>query len=62
VLNFDLMLRVSLVLLLLACNGSSHATTADMSPIADGETAFYHGTINENLEVELTLTRKDKSD
>jgi hypothetical protein len=55
------MLRVSLVLLLLACNDSSHATTADMSPIADGETAFYHGTINENLEVELTLTRKDKA-
>lgn len=34
---------------------------SDYAPIADGETAFYHGTINGTLEVELTLTRTGTS-
>jgi Regulator of chromosome condensation (RCC1) repeat len=44
--------------LIATCIALSQATRPDMSPIADGERAFYHGTINGTLEVELKLTRK----
>ena len=42
---------------LIALGSSPQARTNDNAPIADRETAFYHGTINGTLEVELTLTR-----
>lgn len=52
-------LRIGVVLLLIAtCNAFSQAKRPDIAPIADGETAFYHGTINGTLEVELRLTRR----
>ena len=44
--------------LIATCNAFSQAKRPDISPIADGETAFYHGTINSTLEVELKLERK----
>jgi len=51
---------MSVLFLLAALLASSHPHQTSASanaPIADGETAFYHGTINATLEVELTLTR-----
>lgn len=44
--------------LIATCNAYSQVKQPDVSPIADGETASYHGTINGTLEVELRLTRK----
>ncbi|MFZ0879103.1 MAG: RCC1 domain-containing protein [Candidatus Acidiferrales bacterium] len=49
-----------LLAVLIASNGPPQTATSDNAPIADGETAFYHGTINGTLEVELTLTRRGK--
>jgi hypothetical protein len=55
------MLGLFLLATLIASSGSPQTTTSDNAPIADGETAFYHGTINETLEVELTLTRTGRT-
>jgi len=44
--------------LVATCNAFSQAKKPDITSIADGETAFYHGTINGTLEVELKVTRK----
>ena len=44
--------------LVATCIAFSQAKKPDISPLADDETAFYHGTINGTLEVELKLTRK----
>lgn len=59
-LRSDLVICVSLVLIA-TCSVLSETKEPDISPIADGETAFYHGTINSMLEVELKLTRKNSS-
>jgi hypothetical protein len=56
------MLRVLILLTLSASSSFSQTTTPpDNSPIADGETAFYDGTIHGTLEVELTVSRKGKA-
>jgi hypothetical protein len=47
-----------ILLVLVTSNGPSQATTGDVSGVPNSETSFYHGTINQTLEVELTLTRK----
>lgn len=49
------------LLLIAMCNAFSQAKGPDISPLVDGKTAFYHGTINGTLEVELRLTRKSNS-
>ena len=52
------MFGLFILLVLVASNGPSKATSADVSGVPEGETSFYHGTLNQTLEVELTLTRK----
>jgi hypothetical protein len=47
-----------ILLMLATSNGPSQATTGDVSGVRNGKTSFYHGTIKETLEVELTLKRK----
>ena len=47
-----------ILLVLVTSNGPFQGATGDVSGVSDGETSFYHGTINQTLEVELTLTRK----
>jgi Regulator of chromosome condensation (RCC1) repeat len=55
------MLRFFLSAVLAASAISSQLLASDNAPISDGETAFYHGTINGTLEVELTLKRAGKT-
>jgi hypothetical protein len=52
------MFGLFILLVLVASNGPSQATSGDVSGVPEGETSFYHGTLNQTLEVELTLTRK----
>lgn len=55
------MFRIFLLVFLAASGTSAQTPAGDNAPIADGETAFYHGTIDQTLEVELTLKRTGKN-
>lgn len=55
------MSRFSVLAILVAFSSLVPTLAGDTAPIADGQTAFYHGTIDETLEVELTLTRTGKT-
>jgi len=54
------MFPIFLLVLLATWSTSSQTPAIENAPIADGETAFYHGTIDQTLEVELTLKRAGK--
>jgi hypothetical protein len=55
------MFRIFLLALLAAWSTSAQTPASNNAPIADGETAFYHGTIDQTLEVELTLKRNGEN-